>query len=169
MDYVVTGSVASSSYGEPRFTHDIDLVLSMSTEAIENLTAAFPIDEFYCPPADSLRTELERSEGGHFKLVHHRSGFKADVYVAGHDELTAWAMENSRRVEVQPGRMLRLAPPEFVILGKLQFYTEGGGDRHVRDIRTMLELDDGGIDRGFVASWAQRLGVEVAWRSIGEA
>lgn len=167
MDYVVTGSVASSSYGEPRFTHDIDLVLSVPTEAVGNLTAAFPIDEFDCPPADSLQTEIERNEGGHFNLVHHESGFKADVYIAGNEELTAWAMANSRPIEIQPGRMLRLAPPEFVILGKLQFYTEGGGDRHVRDIRTMLELDEGAIDRSFIERWARKLGVEEAWRSIG--
>jgi hypothetical protein len=47
--YMVTGSVASSSYGEPRFTHDIDLMLSLPAGAVDRLWQAFPAVEFYCP------------------------------------------------------------------------------------------------------------------------
>ena len=42
LSYVVTGSVASSVYGEPRFTHDIDLMLLLPVGAIDRLWNAFP-------------------------------------------------------------------------------------------------------------------------------
>lgn len=168
LDYVVTGSVASSSYGEPRFTHDIDLVLALPRDAVEDLWKAFPVEEFYCPPTEVLRAEAERGGGGHFNLVHHESGFKADVYVAADDELTTWAMTNAREIEVQSGKILRLAPPEFVILGKLQFYSEGGGERHVRDIRAMHEVAGDDIDAELLSRWVRRLGLEDTWSRVRE-
>lgn len=33
-----------------------------------------------------------------------------------------------------------LAPPEFVILHKLEFFREAGSERHLRDIRGMLAV-----------------------------
>jgi len=164
LDYLVTGSVASSSYGEPRFTHDIDLILALPEASVDRLWEAFPLEDFYCPPPEAIRQEVERESGGHFNLVHHESGFRADIYVAPEDDLTSWAFSNPQAVEVLPGRAIRLAPPEFVILGKLQFYTEGGGERHVRDIRAMLELGEDGIDMGFLENKVRALGVEEAWR-----
>jgi hypothetical protein len=163
LDYVVTGSVASSSYGEPRFTHDIDLILSLPAASIDRLWKAFPADAFYCPPTEALRQEVKRESGGHFNLVHHESGFKADVYLVSSDLLSSWAFENSRKIEIVPGRMIRLAPPEYVILGKLQFYAEGGGERHIRDIRAMLEIVGDELDMEFLRRWIEELGVGEVW------
>ena len=44
--YMVTGAVASIVYGEPRLTHDIDLVLVLSDEGAEKIIEAFPLEEF---------------------------------------------------------------------------------------------------------------------------
>jgi hypothetical protein len=169
LPYVVTGSVASSIYGEPRFTHDIDLMLILPTGAIDGLWQAFPADEFYCPPVETLREEAARTGSGHFNLIHHESGFRADVYVVLPDGLTGWALENHRVVELLPGRGLRVAPPEYVILSKLEFHAEGGGEKHVRDIRAMLEVAGDEIDMAFIESWARRCGVEAAWHEVIEA
>ena len=38
IEYMVTGSVASSLQGEPRSTHDIDLVVALQKPGIEKLT-----------------------------------------------------------------------------------------------------------------------------------
>jgi ABC-type molybdate transport system permease subunit len=59
--YTVTGAVASVIYGEPRLTNDVDLVVRMKDEDIERLAQAFPATEFYCPPAEVLKTEMRRS------------------------------------------------------------------------------------------------------------
>jgi hypothetical protein len=40
--YMVTGAVASVTYGEPRFTNDIDLVLDTAGRNVEEITEAFP-------------------------------------------------------------------------------------------------------------------------------
>jgi hypothetical protein len=43
---MITGSVASTIYGEPRFTHDIDMVIELEPEDAERLEEVFPIEEF---------------------------------------------------------------------------------------------------------------------------
>jgi hypothetical protein len=164
--YMVTGSVASIVYGEPRLTHDIDIVLELDRPRIGAFAGAFPLEEFYCPPEEVLAVETGRAHRGHFNLIHHESGYKADVYLIGSDAFHAWAMERRRQVSLGPDRSLWLAPPEYVIVRKLQFYREGGSDKHLRDIRGMLEASGEIIDRGAVEDWAQRLGVTEQWLSV---
>ncbi|MGH7148874.1 MAG: hypothetical protein ACREIJ_13375, partial [Nitrospiraceae bacterium] len=45
--YLITGSVASMAYGEPRLTNDIDLVAGIDQKHISGLLAAFPPESFY--------------------------------------------------------------------------------------------------------------------------
>jgi hypothetical protein len=47
IEYMVTGSVASMLYGEPRMTHDIDLIVDLHTEHIPVLLNTFPKSEYY--------------------------------------------------------------------------------------------------------------------------
>ena len=85
----------------------------------------FPDEEFYCPPPDVLRFEAMRSSRGHFNVIEHASGFKADMYPAGRDPLHAWALPRATQLEYA-GHTLRVAPPEYVIVRKLEFFREGG-------------------------------------------
>jgi len=91
--YVVTGAVASIIYGEPRLTHDIDVVVELGPEKAEKIAESFPPEDFYCPPIENIRQEALRSLRGHFNIIHHETGFKADVYIAGQDELHQWALQ----------------------------------------------------------------------------
>jgi hypothetical protein len=43
---MITGSLASSMQGEPRSTHDIDVVVELPPGAVARLTAAFPGPDF---------------------------------------------------------------------------------------------------------------------------
>ncbi len=59
--YMVSGSVAVIIYGEPRLTHDVDLIVVLDQEHIARLPGAFPPEEFYCPPPEVIhRDELEQ-------------------------------------------------------------------------------------------------------------
>ena len=139
MCYMVTGAVASIIYGEPRLTHDIDLVLELDDESAQKIVQAFPLDEFYCPPIEILKIEAKRPLRGRFNLIHHETGFKADVYLVGQDELHHWAMSSRRKFDVR-GELIWLAPPEYVILRKLEYFREGGSEKHLNDIASMIEM-----------------------------
>lgn len=45
--YLVSGSVAAMLYGEPRVTHDIDLVVFLRMDQIPQLAKVYPAGEFY--------------------------------------------------------------------------------------------------------------------------
>ena len=161
LPYCITGSVAASVYGEPRLTADIDVVLLLKSANIETLCAAFPPAEYYVPPVETMRLELIRDGRGHFNLIHHTSQFKADIYLAARDPLHRWALQHRRRIDLDEGGAW-IAPPEYVILRKLEYLREGAQDKHVRDIRFMLATTD--IDRAFVTAEVARLGVQAQWR-----
>jgi len=165
LPYCITGSVAASVYGEPRLTADIDVVLLMRPEEIAGLRAAFPESAYYVPPDETLRMELARSSRGMFNLIHHASQYKADVYLAARDPLHAFALERRRRIDLG-GTGAWVAPPEYVIVRKLEYLREGGSDKHVRDVRFMLAAST--IDRAIVEREVARLGLREEWRRCNE-
>src|SRR5438105_4092925 len=97
--YLVSGSIAAMLYGEPRVTHDIDLVVALSRKHIEQLPLIFPPPEFYVPPLPVILS-AEAGRGGSFNIIHADSGLKADLYFTGRDELHAWAFRNTRQYSV---------------------------------------------------------------------
>jgi hypothetical protein len=160
--YMVTGSVASMVYGEPRLTHDVDIVIELGRGEAARLVSAFEEEEFYCPPLEAVAAEAGRRVRGRFNLIHHGTGYKADLYLAGQDPLHRWAM--SRRVRIAVGgNPLWLAPPEYVILRKLEYYREGGSQKHLRDIAAMLDVSGDRIDQEEIAARARDLGLEGQW------
>jgi hypothetical protein len=165
LDYMVTGSMAVIVYGEPRLTHDVDIVLVLPKTAIPQLHAALPLAEFYCPPEEVLLAEAARQERGHFNLIHHASGFKADIYLASSDLLHGWGMSRRRRIEIG-GEVVQVAPPEYVIVRKLEYYREGGSEKHLRDIQGMLELSRDQIDLPEIQGWVNNLRLNAEWEQV---
>lgn len=135
--YMVSGSVAAIYYGEPRMTNDVDIIVFLRREDSRRLLEAFPATEFYCPPLEVIESERSRDQRGHFNLIHHETGFKADIYMTGKDELHAWGIGQAVEGDID-GDKVTFAPPEYVIVRKLQFFREGGSTKHLRDISRML-------------------------------
>ena len=59
-----------------------------------------------------------------------------------------------------------LAPPEYVIVRKLEYFREGGSDKHLRDIRSMLAVSGDQLDRAALNDWIVRRGLEAEWQKI---
>jgi hypothetical protein len=162
--YLVSGSVAAMLYGEPRVTHDIDLVVFFRHTDIARLATAFPPPEFYVPPPEVIGAEISR-ERGSFNIIHADSGLKADLYTVNRDEMDTWAFRNAKKYPIK-GTTITLAPPEYVIVRKLEFYREGGSEKHVRDIRSMLAVSGDQIDKSELYEWIQRRGLQEQWQKI---
>ena len=161
--YLVSGSVAAILYGEPRLTHDVDFVVFLRDQDIRRLQEVFPAPEFYVPTAEVIATEVARPLKGHFNVIHADTGFKADFYTTGRDELHGWAFRNARQLQFR-GEVVVVAPPEYVIVRKLEYFREGGSDKHLRDIRGILNVSGDIIDRPALEEWVQLRGVEPQWK-----
>jgi hypothetical protein len=163
-EYMITGATAAIVYGQPRVTNDIDVVLALRDAQVGALAQAFPEADFYLPPASIIRVELARQHRGHFNIIHHDSGFKADIYLVGSDPLHAWALPRRRRIEWSDRVELHVAPPEYVILRKLEYYREGRSTKHPADIRAMLRTTK--VDVEAIDEWARRLGLDAYWAEV---
>ncbi len=162
--YLITGGVASVIYGEPRFTHDIDLVVRLEPRDARRFVAGWSPTEFYVPPVEVVAEESRRPAYGHFNVSHLETTMRADVYLPGRDPLAAWALEHPvhRRVEEDD---IRVAPIEAVIVSKLRYYQMGGSDRHLRDIRQMLRISGDLVNRPELERWVAKVGVEREWHT----
>jgi len=167
VSYMVSGSVAVIIYGEPRLTLDVDLIVVLDREHIARLPEVFPPEEFYCPPSEVITVEATREQRGHFNIIHQETGFNADVYLSGRDPLHAWGLARVRRLEVD-GQVVVVAPPEYVILRKLEYYREGGSEKHLRDIRSILDASPDAIDRAELEKHIAARGLEDVWLQVQE-
>lgn len=157
---MAVGSIASSAYGEYRVTNDLDIIVVLGRTQADSVAAAFPENQFYCPPVDVIRLEAGRAQRGHFNLIEHETGFKADVYLATNDPLQLWAWKHRREVQVV-GTTAWIAPPEYVIMGKLEFYREGGSEKHLRDIRSILSVTE--VNRALIDEEVNKRGLTNLW------
>jgi hypothetical protein len=139
--WMAVGSIASSAYGERRSTLDVDIVAGLKRRDSVRFLSAFPEADFYCPSAEVIEEESARTERGHFNLIHQHTIYKADIYVAPNSAFDRWAFGN-RRPLMAGETPVWLAPPEYVIVHKLEFFREGGSEKHLRDIRGMLAVTE---------------------------
>jgi hypothetical protein len=161
--YMVTGGLAAIIYGEPRLTNDVDVVLRLEAGDAERLLAAFPGPAYYAPPLETVRAEAARPAHGHFNIVDVETSLRADVYCLGDDPLGRWAMERRRGITVADATIW-VAPIEYVVLRKLEYYRMAASDRHLSDVAAMRRISGGIIDRPALAGWIERLGLDVEWR-----
>ena len=161
--YLVSGSVAAMLYGEPRVTHDVDLIVFLRVDDIPRLAGAFLAPEFYVPTADVIVAEMARERRGHFNIIHVESGLKADFYLANRDELHAWAFRNVKQYSIGESTV-KLAPPEYVIVRKLEYFREGGSEKHLRDIRAMLAVSGEQMDHPALNELIQQRGLQAEWQ-----
>jgi hypothetical protein len=162
--YCLVGGMAAIAYGRPRLTLDADLVLALSPSSVDRLVKAFPPEEFYLPPEEVLIAETRHEVRGYFNIIHLATGMKADCYLPGRNTLAHWELKNRRRLVVDFGEAW-FAPPESVIVNKLLFFREGGSEKHLEDIRAILESTTD-IDRKVLAEWIRECRVEQEWKMV---
>jgi hypothetical protein len=166
IDYVITGSIASILYAEPRLTHDIDIVAHLKIQDAKRIPIIFPENEYYCPPEEVIIDEIKRSIRAQFNVIHHDSGFKADFFLFGNDPLHEYAFSKKQRMPIGDEYSIWLAPPEYVIIRKLQYFSEGGSDKHIRDIQNMIAIMKDRLDLQFTEAQLSSLGLMQHWQRI---
>lgn len=154
--YMVTGSMASSIQGEPRSSHDIDIVVQLGGRAVGALLARFPAPEFYVSDEAARSAIRDRSM---FNVLALSSGDKVDFWLLTHDPFDRTRFD--RRVDVELfGRKVSVSSPEDTILQKLLWSRHSGGnERQERDALAVYELQFTRLDQPYMDAWAERLDV----------
>ena len=59
-----------------------------------------------------------------------------------------------------------------MIIKKMEYYKEGGSEKHLRDVAGILKISEEIVDKNYIAEWARQLGLTEIWdaiqRRIGE-
>ena len=161
--YIVTGSMASMAYGEPRFTNDIDVVADIKEEHIAGLKHCFPEGEFYLSE-EAVREAI--SEWQQFNIIHPASGLKIDVIVRKKNAFDDSRFHRYKRFNFTEDTAANFASPEYVIIKKMEFYKEGGSEKHIRDITGILKVSGGAIDYSYIGKWAEKLDIKEVWEAV---
>jgi hypothetical protein len=148
---------------EPRFAQDVDVVVFPDADDAWGLARAFPEPDYHVS-MEAIRQAI--ADCGLFNVIHAATSNKADLIVSSRDHLSKLQLSRRRLVEIEPGLKVHVASPEDVILGKLQFYREGGSEKHLRDIAGIVRVQADALDRGYVSEWADKLAVTEIWQAI---
>jgi hypothetical protein len=156
IEYMVTGSLASSLQGEPRATHGIDLVVRLVARQVKELARRFPGPRYYL--SEVAAREAVDTEGM-FNLLEAAEGDKVDFWLLTEDPF--YQSRFSRRyVEEVLGLRLSVSSPEDTILRKLRWsLATGGREQAFTDALRVYEVQRGGLDLDYLDSWAPRIGV----------
>ncbi|MEX2169871.1 MAG: hypothetical protein WD851_11220 [Pirellulales bacterium] len=161
--YAVVGSMASSAWGESRFTQDIDIVIQVDQRSVGLLCDAFAGDEFYVSRTAAIESV---QQSGQFNVLNPESGNKIDFMIAGGSKWESAQLARRKRIAVTKDCVGFVAAPEDVILGKLIYYNEGGSEKHLRDITGILSISGDQLDHEYLDSWIEELGLADGWRKI---
>lgn len=152
--YYITGGVAAISYGEPRTTQDLDLVIAISPLDIERLTNALTKAGFYVPGIDDMKSGRMKT----LQITEIESISRADLVIAGTDEFEQLKFERRRVVEFED-TALYFSSPEDVILNKLLWRQRSGSEKQWRDVLGVLKVQAENLDFEYLTQWAERLNI----------
>jgi hypothetical protein len=155
--YMVVGDFAAILYGEPRLTIDVDIVVDMRSEHVGPFVAAFPISEYYVSE-EGIRDSLQRRYP--FNVIQPKTGAKVDFVPLPRDPFTRAAFERRQRMEYdEAGHSATFITIEDIILAKLLAYRETGSDKHLRDARGVLVMQEEHLDLEVLRRSAMATGV----------
>ncbi|MBI4175287.1 hypothetical protein HY523_01575 [Candidatus Berkelbacteria bacterium] len=163
--YLITGGLAVTVWGRPRFTADIDLVVELLPQQVEPLARALrTIDKDVYVDEDFIRDALERR--GEFNFLHPDSGLKVDFLIL--DESDPFDRERlRRRISKRVGRtQLFFSTPEDLILVKLRWFGHSQSTRHLEDSKSIMAIQGENLDQKYITSWAKRHGTLEIWQSL---
>ena len=159
IDSMLTGSLASSLQGEPRSTHDIDLVIAVPAspdEAVEILARAYPAPDYHFDRGAARRAIASRTM---FNVIDVNGGDKVDFWLLTDQPFDRCRFER-RVAQTAAGVEFKVSRPEDTLLMKLKWAADAGGsERHYTDAVRVYEVQHGVLDEAYLDRWAQALGV----------
>jgi hypothetical protein len=154
--YMLTGSIVSSLQGEPRTTHDIDIVINLPPTHARSLAAAFPAPAFYLDEAAVIEAV---STHGMANLIETESGDRVDFWLLTEDPFDRSRFSRRCHEEIL-GMRIAVSKPEDTILAKLRWARlSGGSAKQFLDALRVYEVQYEKLDLAYLREWGARLGI----------
>jgi len=160
--YMLTGSLASSMYGIPRATNDIDIVIAPTRPQLLAIVELFR--RVGLTVAHEAATAALRSKTS-FNVIDFPRGLKADLIVRKDRDFSATEFDRRETHEVE-GMRLTIATPEDVLLAKLEWAKLGDSERQLTDAAGIIKVQGDALDLPYIERWVRELGLEQQWSEV---
>ncbi|HXE54139.1 MAG TPA: hypothetical protein VN541_14045 [Tepidisphaeraceae bacterium] len=166
LEFMITGSFVSSMQGEPRASHDIDVVVELTQTGASALLAAFTSPDYYLDE-HAIRSAMN-AQGAfrQFNLLDISQGNKVDFWILSDDpfDQSRFARKHVDSIE---GLAVPVSRPEDTILMKLRWADmSGGSEKQVVDALRVFEVQAKRLDLAYMEHWATQLRVLPLWERI---
>jgi hypothetical protein len=148
--YMLSGSVAMSTYTLPRFTRDFDFIVYLKPGDALLLSANFK-DGYYCDE-EAIREAIQRK--GMFNIIDHKSNYKADFIILK-DEPFRQEEFSRRRLTDFLDLKIYFVSPEDLLLSKLIWIQQLQSSLQAEDIKQLAQI--GELDWEYIRNWINRL------------
>lgn len=157
--YMLTGSFASSYYGPPRSTQDIDLVIEATAEQLRSFVKLLSNDEYYVDLDAALQA---RDRHSMFNVVDLETGWKIDLIIRKPRAFSAEEFRRRKLVKLQDIALF-VASAEDIIVSKLEWAKLARSRRHIEEVSGILKMRDQSLDRAYLEKWIGELGLQTEW------
>lgn len=161
--YMVVGSLASSAYGYPRYTNDIDIVIDLRPDQVERLCNAFSGSEFYVSSPAAMEAVQFRRQ---FNVIDTTSANKIDFMIARGDEWSKSQLSRRQVEQIIPGCTGYVAGPEDIIISKMLYYREGQSEKHLGDIANIVVVSGEKLETDYLNKWLEQFALTDIWNAV---
>jgi hypothetical protein len=148
--YMLSGSVAMSTYTLPRFTRDFDFGVHLKPQDAL-LLANFFKEGYYCDE-DSIKDAIKTK--GLFNIIDHKSNYKADFVILKDEPFRQEEFSRKKQIDFLDMKVYFVSP-EDLILAKLIWIQELQSPLQKEDIRLLSRLK--GLDWSYIGNWIIKL------------
>jgi hypothetical protein len=148
--YMLSGSVAMSTYTIPRFTRDFDFIVHLKPEDALLLSNHFK-DGYYCDE-DSIREAIIYK--GMFNIIDHKSNYKADFVILKDETYRKTEFERRRQIDFLDMKVFFVSV-EDLLLSKLIWIQELQSSIQAEDIKLLSEIKE--LDWEYIKHWISNL------------
>lgn len=157
--YAIGGSIASSVYGQVRFTQDADVMV----EAFSSKASAFyeKVKALFYISQEAMQHALQ--SGTSFNIIHLETAFKIDIFISTASPFDCQVL--SRAGKIQLGQTeketFRFVSSEDIILLKMLWYEKGQrvSEKQWNDILGVITTQKQKLNVDYLNEWATRLSV----------
>jgi hypothetical protein len=165
IQYMLSGSFASSYYGSPRTTQDLDIIISATPTQLRAFIGGLPKHWYYADLDAALEAHKRESM---FNLIDILTGWKIDLIIRKSRPFSQEEFGRRQMVNLQ-GPDVFVASAEDMIISKLEWAKLGKSQRHIEDVAAMLRVRWSSMNQPYVERWIRDLGLDPEWISARHA
>lgn len=163
--FMVTGSVASSHYGAPRTTQDVDFVVELTLESARDLARRFLSAGYYVSEEAAVEAV---DAGGQFNVIDASSGWKLDLICRKARSFSRTEFARRREATLLDVEAA-LVSPEDLVVAKLEWAKASDSELQLRDVVAVVGAQGETLDHTYIERWVEELGLDAQWRRVKAA